>query len=491
MKFLCNTAIAIAFLLPLCSHAQVKIGNPAGTPDASAVLELSDTARGLLLPRLTQSQMNNIVTPANGLMIFNTTNNGIYQYNQPATQWKPIVADSSEWFFDPSSAKLYLRRALNNQDSFYYNTNTKKFVYADTRYYATSGGGVFNLDEGNSDRFIFKTTASKYLRPYPNLNSANLYAIYSVDNDTLALSHPFEASYYGLASDVTVTPQATQRIAELYGIRSFATSAARDSVSATYAFFNSATIRGKGYHDVVYGINNSVNVRDSTTTIGLLFGIQNRLSYSSPLGTPRIVGDIYGYFGTMSTAFNGKVDGSAYGIFLTNVTAGALGRNFGIYTSKGPSRLGDSVLVTDINAIRPRTVFDINSPTAMILPVGTTAQRPLTGITGMFRYNIDNATPEAYNGTAWVNVKNPILSATGLIDPPFTANNSTGNVNFAFTGAAIGNTVTISPATTLPAGIVIAWAYVSAPNQLTIGFANFSGSGVDLPAQTFYVKVIQ
>jgi hypothetical protein len=491
MNFLLKSFLFLAMLSPVALDAQVKIGNPSGAPDPSAILELSDTAKGLLLPRLSQLQMNNISSPANGLLIFNTTNNGIYQYNQPATQWRPIVADSSEWFFEPSSAKLYLRRALNNQDSFYYNTTNKKFVYADTRYYTFSSGGTFNLDEGNSDRFIFKTTASKYVRPYPNLFSANMYAIYNVDNDTQAISHPFEASYFGFASDVTVTPQATQKISELYGIRSIASSGARDSVEAMYALVNGTTVRGKGHHDAVYGINNSVSIRDSATTVGFVFGIQNRLSYVSPLGTPRVQGDLYGYFGTMSTAFNGKVDGSAYGIFLSNVTAGALGRNYAIFTSKGHGRFGDSVLVTDGTSQRARAVFDINSASAMIMPVGTTAQRPLTGITGMFRYNTDNATPEAYTGTAWVNVKNPVLSTSGLIDPPFIVNNSTGNVNFGFTGAAIGNTVTISPAAPLPSGIVIAWAYVSAVNQVTIGFANFSGSGVDLPAQTFYVKVVQ
>lgn len=491
MKSVYKTLLLAFFVLPLAAAAQVKIGTPAGAPDPSAVLELSDTARGLLLPRLTQAQMNGIGSPANGLMIFNTTNNSIYQYNQPVTQWRPIVADSSEWFFDPSSAKLYLRRALNNQDSFYYNTATKKFVYADTRNYTFSSGGTFNLDEGNSDRFIFKTTASKYLRPYPNLFSANMYAIFQVDNDTQAISHPFEASYFGFASDVSVTPQATQKISELYGIRAVASSGARDSVLAMYSLVTGTTVRGKGYHESVFGINNSVSIRDSATTIGVLFGIQNRLSYVSPLGTPRINGDIYGYFGAMSTAFNGKVDGRAYGIFLGNVTAGILGGNYAIFTSKGHSRFGDSVLVTEGASQRARAVFDVNSTAAMIIPVGTTAQRPVTLYTGMMRYNTDNASPEAYTGTTWVNLKNPVISSTALLDPPLVPNNTTGVVNYAFTGAAIGNTVTISPAAPLPNGMVIAWANVTALNQVTVGFANFSGAGVDLPAQTFYIKVVQ
>jgi len=486
-----NFFFALLFLLPALSFAQVKIGDTTGGINSKVILELKDTARGFLLPRMTTAQMNAIATPPNGLMVYNNSLNSIYQYNQPLSQWKPIVADSSEWYYDAPSTKLYLRRALNNQDSFYYNTSTKKFVYADSRFYATSTNGLFNLDEGNSDRFIFKTTASKYLRPYPNLNSANMYAIYSVDNDTLAASHPFEASYFGLASDVTVTPSATQRIGELYGIRALATSAAKDTVSVMYALSSGSTIRGKGYHEVVYGINNSVNIRDSATTIGTIQGIVNRLTYSSPLGTPRIQGDIIGYNASMSTAFNGKVDGSAYGIFMGNITAGALGRNFSIFTNKGPSRLGDSVLITDISSLRPRAVFDINATSAMILPMGTTAQRPTTLYAGMLRYNADNATPEAYTGTAWVNLKSPVISSTALLDPPLIPNATTGTVNYTFTGAATGNTVTVSPAAALPNGMVIAWAYVSAINQVTIGFANSSGAGVDLPAQTFYIKLIQ
>jgi hypothetical protein len=491
MKIAFLALVATLFFAATAS-AQVKIGDTTGGITPQAVLELKDSGRGFLLPRLTQAQMTGIATPPDGLMVFNKTTKNIYQYNQTASQWKPIVADSSEWFYDTASTKLFFRRALANNDSLYYNTGTKKWIFADSRLYTTSTGSVFNLDEGNSDRFLFKTTASKFLRPYPNLNSANLWSIYEIDNDTLAASHPFEASYYGLVSHAAVTPAATQKIAEVYGISSFAGSGAKDTVSVMHGISSNATVRGKGYHELVYGINNVVNIRDSAaSTLGTVYGISNRASYLSPLGTPRITGNYYGYFFTHSSAMNNKVDGNAYGIFLGNVAAAGASRNYGIYTGKGPSRFGDSVLVTDGITSRPRTVLDVNATSAMIVPVGTTAQRPVTLYTGMLRYNTDNATPEAYTGTAWINLKNPVLSSTGLIDPPFIANNSTGNVNYGFTGAAIGNTVTISPAAPLPSGIVIAWANVSAANQVTVGFANFSGSGVDLPAQTFYIKIVQ
>ena len=489
-NFFLLTAIA---LLPFLSKAQVKIGDPTGAPDPKAVLELKDTTRGFLLPRMTQTHMNAISTPPDGLLIYNTTYNSIYQYNLPTTQWKPIMADSSEWYFDPSSAKLYLRRALNNEDSFYYSTTSRKFMFADTRFYKTSTGGVFNLDEGNSDRFIFKTTASRFPRPVTNLNSANIYSVYEVDNDTIAVSHPFEASYYGISTDATVIPTAGQRIGVLGGVRSFATFAGTDTVSLTMGIQNLVTLRGKGYEELVYGINNTVSIRDSVNKIGQVTGIQNNITYTSPLGTPRIEGNLYGYFSSMSTALNGKVDGNAYGIFLNNVNATGVGsvRNWGIFTNKGPSRFGDSVLVTDGASQRARAVMDINATSAMIIPAGSTAQRPVNLFTGMMRYNTDNATPEAYTGTTWVNLKTPVISVTAILDPPLIATGTTGTVTYPVTGAAFGNTVTISPDVSLPSGLFIAWARVSAANQVQIGFGNFSGAGIDLTAQNFYIKVIQ
>jgi hypothetical protein len=50
----------------------VLIGSPGQTPDSSAVLELRDSVRGFLPPRLTTVQRNAISNPQAGLTIFNT-----------------------------------------------------------------------------------------------------------------------------------------------------------------------------------------------------------------------------------------------------------------------------------------------------------------------------------------------------------------------------------------------------------------------------------
>lgn len=64
--------------------AQVGIGTTS--PDASSILDLTTTDKGLLIPRLTTSDRNAIASPANGLMIYNTDSNEFqFNSNTPAT----------------------------------------------------------------------------------------------------------------------------------------------------------------------------------------------------------------------------------------------------------------------------------------------------------------------------------------------------------------------------------------------------------------------
>ncbi len=47
------------------------------TPDASAQVDIASTSKGFLYPRMTDAQRAAIASPAEGLMIFNTTNKGV------------------------------------------------------------------------------------------------------------------------------------------------------------------------------------------------------------------------------------------------------------------------------------------------------------------------------------------------------------------------------------------------------------------------------
>ena len=56
-----------------------SIGTP--TPDPSALLDLTSTTQGFLLPRMTDTEMNSIASPVAGLMIWNTDSKLIWVYD--------------------------------------------------------------------------------------------------------------------------------------------------------------------------------------------------------------------------------------------------------------------------------------------------------------------------------------------------------------------------------------------------------------------------
>src|SRR5215471_19177629 len=59
------------------------------TPDACSLLEVKSTTQGILIPRMTLTQRNAIVSPATGLMIFQTNSTpGFYYYS--GTAWTAV-----------------------------------------------------------------------------------------------------------------------------------------------------------------------------------------------------------------------------------------------------------------------------------------------------------------------------------------------------------------------------------------------------------------
>ncbi|GAA4975287.1 hypothetical protein [Algibacter aquimarinus] len=62
-----------------------QVGINTTSPDASAVLDMVSTTQGVLTPRMTSAQRLLIVTPAEGLLVFDTDQNAFYFYN--GTEW--------------------------------------------------------------------------------------------------------------------------------------------------------------------------------------------------------------------------------------------------------------------------------------------------------------------------------------------------------------------------------------------------------------------
>jgi hypothetical protein len=80
MKQIRHLILAFLVLITVNTHAQVAIGTP--TPDVSAQLDIASITKGLLMPRMTAAQRIAIVTPATGLLVYQTdVTAGIYVFS--------------------------------------------------------------------------------------------------------------------------------------------------------------------------------------------------------------------------------------------------------------------------------------------------------------------------------------------------------------------------------------------------------------------------
>ncbi len=65
------------------------------TPDASAALDLTSTTKGLLPPRMTTTQKNDISSPAEGLVVYDSTLHLPYYYSGSAWSTFGTSADDA------------------------------------------------------------------------------------------------------------------------------------------------------------------------------------------------------------------------------------------------------------------------------------------------------------------------------------------------------------------------------------------------------------
>lgn len=82
--------------LVVIAQEGVAINNTGSAPDASAILDLQSTNKGILTPRMTEAQKNGVVNPATGLLIFQTdASAGFYYYSGAA--WTALSSQASGW----------------------------------------------------------------------------------------------------------------------------------------------------------------------------------------------------------------------------------------------------------------------------------------------------------------------------------------------------------------------------------------------------------
>ncbi len=126
MKRITLYYVAIAVLMSSNVLAQVAINTDGSAPAASAILDVQDTARGVLLPRLTNAQRDAIVSPTAGLVIYNTQIESLQIFN--GISWKLLI----EWkcgdpYLDPVNNHAYSTVLIGTQCWFVENLKAYRY----------------------------------------------------------------------------------------------------------------------------------------------------------------------------------------------------------------------------------------------------------------------------------------------------------------------------------------------------------------------------
>jgi FixJ family two-component response regulator len=87
-RLLAPLCLGALVMLPAFSNAQgVSINSDNSSADASSILELKSSSKGMLTPRMTTAERDAIVSPATGLLIYNTTTGAFNFYD---SYWRRV-----------------------------------------------------------------------------------------------------------------------------------------------------------------------------------------------------------------------------------------------------------------------------------------------------------------------------------------------------------------------------------------------------------------
>ena len=250
-------------------NAQIAINTDGSTPDASAMLEVSSTDKGMLIPRMTTSQRANISNPATGLMVYDTDFNSFWYYAN--STWNNL---SNANFSDADSDTKILVEQNTDDDSIrFYTGGTEYFSMHDGRLsVANTGKSVFIGDSAgiNDDLSINLNSFVGYISG--KSNTTGYYNSFYGANTGYSNTTGYMNTFVGTSSGALNTTGANNTF---YGGRSGSmntTGSANLFLGRTAGFFNTT---GSDNIFIGYSAGFSNETGNNNTLIGREAGFNN------------------------------------------------------------------------------------------------------------------------------------------------------------------------------------------------------------------------
>ncbi|WP_188048907.1 hypothetical protein [Flavobacterium sp. GP15] len=164
------------------SYAQVGIGTI--TPNASAMLDVSSTTKGMLTPRMTTAQRLAITSPApaDGLIVYDTTLKSFYHYTTATNSWVKLNTDTN--------GRLNFKRIKS--------TDVLATALADE---LSAGGGSKYILKTN---YLYEINGTVVLDKPIDLNGAYIQGLDSGDDILFSTGNIFDGATGGTISRLTI-----------------------------------------------------------------------------------------------------------------------------------------------------------------------------------------------------------------------------------------------------------------------------------------------
>lgn len=94
LKIVITVSMLLSLITGFSSKAQVAINTNGSSPDASSMLDITSTTKGVLIPRMTTTQRGNISSPANGLIVYDVTTATFWYRNTSA--WVELLGANDD-----------------------------------------------------------------------------------------------------------------------------------------------------------------------------------------------------------------------------------------------------------------------------------------------------------------------------------------------------------------------------------------------------------
>ena len=225
------------------------------TPNASSLLEIKSTSKGLLIPRMTQTQRNAIATPATGLLIYQSDHtSGFYYYS--GTAWTAVTQKSKGWSLTGNSG-------INPSTNFIGTTDAQPLKFR-----------VNNQNSGDID-YNLGTAAFGYLALNSNTGVGNTAVGYEAGNSNTSGQYNTAIGSSALLANTT-------------GIE--------NSATGTFALFSSST----GSYNVANGYDALAGntTASNSTAIGTLALNASNASYNTAVGASSLYANTDGQYNT-------------------------------------------------------------------------------------------------------------------------------------------------------------------------------------------------